>query len=230
MKIDHIEEVTDSVFELGAGLKMPRFCGKMIHRSLSGAEFMVGIPGTVGGGIVMNAGAHGREFSDIFISAKVLDLDTLEIHEFKHSDMKFKYRSSSINPNKYCLLSAVVRLDYAEKTEIRERVASYNRSRTSSQPLKAWTCGCTFKNPLPDYPAGKLIQDLGAKQLTIGEMQVSDIHANFFENTGTASSSDFCELVSVVQGLAKEHKNIELFPEVKPIGFFTDEEKKIWLN
>lgn len=230
LKIDFIDQKSETIFELGAGLKMPRFCGKMIHRSLSGAEFMVGIPGSVGGGIVMNAGAHGREFSDIFVSAKILDLDTLQVREFMYDDMEFEYRASSINPDKYCLLSATVKLDFAAKDEIREKVASYNRSRTSSQPLKAWTCGCTFKNPLPDYPAGKLIQDLGAKELTIGQMQVSDVHANFFQNIGTASSSEFCELVSTVQGLAREKKNIELFPEVKPIGFFTEDEKKIWTN
>ena len=230
LKIDFIKEDINNVFDLGVGLKMPRFCGKMIHKSLTGAEFMVGIPGSIGGGLVMNAGAHGREFADIFVSAKVLDLETLEIHEFNHNDMNFSYRSSVIDPERYCVLSVKVKLEFAEKEEIRSRVASYNKSRTTSQPLKAWTCGCTFKNPQSDYPAGKLIQDIGGKELSIGEMQVSDVHANFFENTGSASSSDFIELVSLVQGLAIEKKNIQLLPEVQPIGFFTEDERKIWLN
>ena len=123
-----------------------------------------------------------------------------------------------------------MKLSYADKEEIRSRVAHYNHARTSSQPLKAWTCGYTFKNPQPDYPAGKLIQDLGAKEMQVGDMRVSNLHANFFENTGTASSTDFCDLVTRVQDLAKAEKNIILRPEVKPIGYFTEKESQIWLG
>lgn len=227
LKIDFINELADGLFEVGAGLKMPRFCGKMIHKSLTGAEFMVGIPGSMGGGLIMNAGAHGREFAQVFVSAKILDLDTLEIKELNFNDLNFKYRASSINPEKECVLSIILKLEYGNKDEIREKVALYNQSRTSSQPLKAFTCGCTFKNPLGDS-AGKLIQESGGMLQGVGDLRVSNIHANFFENTGAGSSSDFCALVSKIQKLVEEEKHVKLLPEVKPIGEFSEEEKKIW--
>jgi UDP-N-acetylmuramate dehydrogenase len=228
LKLDFINELGDGLFEVGAGLKMPRFCGKMIHKSLTGVEFMVGIPGSIGGGIIMNAGAHGREFAQVFVSAKVLDLDTLVIKELNFQDLNFKYRSSSINPDKQCILSAVLKLEYSDKDKIRETVAHYNAARTTSQPLKAWTCGCTFKNP-DKFSAGKLIQESGGKLMQIGDLRVSNVHANFFENIGAGSSIDFCNLVSQIQRLVEQEKNIKLCPEVRPIGEFTEEELKIWL-
>jgi UDP-N-acetylmuramate dehydrogenase len=94
--------------------------------------------------------------------------------------------------------------------------------------LKAWTCGCTFKNP-DNFSAGKLIQESGGKLMQIGDLRVSNVHANFFENIGAGSSIDFCNLVSQIQKLVKQEKNIELSPEVRPIGEFTEEELKIWL-
>lgn len=228
LKLDFIHERDELIFEVGAGLKMPRFCGKMIHRSLTGVEFMVGIPGSIGGGLIMNAGAHGREFASVFISAKVLDLDSMLVRELNFNDLNFKYRSSAINPEKQCVLSVVLKLERGDKDKIRETVAHYNFARTKSQPLKAWTCGCTFKNP-DQNSAGKLIQESGGMLMQSGDFRVSDIHANFFENIGAASSTDFCNLVIQIQKLVQKEKNIKLSPEVKPIGEFSEEEKRIWL-
>lgn len=252
----------ESFIEVGAGMRMPRFCALMTRESLAGTEFMEGIPGSIGGGIVMNAGAHGSEITEILAFAKLLNLETLElelwvnkkfINETKfsktelesliteisklknsqtkatiHSQLNLKYRVSSIDPNKHFILSGVFHMRTDEKEAIRARVVHNNTARTTNQPIKSWTCGCTFKNPLPDYGAGKLIQDLGLKGHVFGDFRVSELHANFFENTNAGTSMDFCQLIRQIQEKALQEKGIKLNPEVQRMGIFTPEEEALW--
>jgi len=225
--LDFVELGEDGLVEVGAGILMPRFCAKMAQESLTGMEFMEGIPGTVGGGVVMNAGAHGSEMAKIFKSAKALNLETLEVETFSYEDIQFKYRRSIVDPTKYFLISASFVLKQGNKEEIREKIKANNTARSTHQPIKAWTCGCTFKNP-DSNSAGKLIDEIGAKGLREGDFVVSEKHGNFFENLGEGTSMDFCNLMRRVQKLAYEKKGIILEPEVKRIGLFSEEEDLLW--
>ena len=137
--LDFISKISETEFEVGAGVKMPRFCANMSKESLTGAEWMEGIPGTVGGGIVMNAGAHGSEMAKNLISAKVFDAESWEIKEFSNKDLGFIYRRSAIDPNKHTVLSASFKFEKAEKGDIRKTVSEYNTARSTHQPIKAWT-------------------------------------------------------------------------------------------
>lgn len=242
-KMDWLVKLEDNIYEAGAGLRMPKFCAMMTRESLSGTEFMEGIPGSIAGGIVMNAGAHGWEISQILIAAKVLNLETLEVELWTNGaavsftgsealkpgqDLQLTYRHSAINPQQYMIISGIFKLSPDDKEEIRKRVLANNQARTSSQPIKSFTCGCTFKNPKKDYGAGKLIQDLGLKSYRHGAFVVSPTHGNFFENTNGGTSQDFCELMAHVQQEALKQKGIKLNPEVQPMGIFTDKERTIW--
>lgn len=228
-KLDAIKELEPGLYEVGAGVKMPRFCAYASQQSYAGTEFMEGIPGTIGGGIVMNAGAHGSWMEQILESATVLDLSTLEIVELPKASLGFSYRHSNIDPHKQLIVSAKFRLKAGDKEEIRARVLENNRHRSSAQPIKSWTCGCTFKNPSDDCKAGLLIQEMGAKGWHEGPLQVSMLHGNFFENTkeGEGTSIDMCRLMARVQAEALK-RGVRLEPEVQRIGSFTDDEVKIW--
>ncbi len=226
-KLDKIVQLSDEVFEVGSGLQMPRFCGKMIHNGLAGAEFMVGIPGSIGGGIVMNAGAHGSEMSSIVQSVKILNTKTLKVEDIPHSKLGFKYRHSNIRQGEDLIISAKIALKLENKEEIRARVKKFNASRIATQPVKAWTCGCTFTNPT-GYSAGKLIHELNLKNLQVGDFKISDVHANFFENLDQGTSMEFCQLVYKVQSIVSEKLSLKLTPEVRPIGEFNADESLIW--
>lgn len=266
-EIDYLKKLnftteTESFYEVGSGMRMPRFCAMMTRESKSGTEFMEGLPGSIGGGIVMNAGAHGSELTDILAFAKILNLETMELELWSNkkyiedsglsenetddlikeiaametsptqasikSVLSLKYRVSSIDPQKYFIVSGIFHLKSDDKEAIRERVVHNNNARTSSQPIKSWTCGCTFKNPLPDYGAGKMIQDLGLKGHVFGDFKISEQHANFFENTNAGTSIDFCKLLAEVQEKALKEKGVKLMPEVQRMGVFTAEEEALW--
>lgn len=225
--LNKIEIIDEKTVRVDAGVKMPRFCAHMSRKSLSGTEFMEGIPGTIGGGIVMNAGAHGSSVSEILDSARVLNIKNHEIETWTLDDMGFGYRHSAIDPKKHFLISAIFKLKPEDKEEIRKRVLENNQARTSKQPIKEWTCGCTFKNP-EGISAGLLIERLGLKGLKEGDFWVSNLHANFIENHGDGTSVEFCKLMKKIQEEALKEENIKLRPEVKPMGIFTDEELELW--
>lgn len=226
-KLDFIKKISDTEIEVGSGVKMPRFCAFTAKESLAGAEFMEGIPGTIGGGVVMNAGAHGSEISDIVSSVKIFNTETWQLEELKNQDLEFKYRKSKIDPKTHIVLSAIFSLKPDSKESIRSKISENNQARSSHQPIKAWTCGCTFKNP-DEHKAGLLIQEIGAKGMNEGSFQVSEKHGNFFENNGVGSSEEFCKLMAKVQEKVFADKGVILQPEVQTMGNFTDEELLIW--
>ncbi len=228
--LDLIQELEPGLFELGAGVKMPRFCAYASQKSYQGTEFMEGIPGTIGGGVVMNAGAHGSSIERILEEATILNLETLALEMWTKTRLEFTYRHSALDPSRYLLLSAKFRLSLGDKDEIRQKVIANNQHRAAAQPIKAWTCGSTFKNPSPELRAGILIQELGAKGWTEGDIRVSMQHGNFFENTkeGEGTSMDFCKLMARVQQAAWIQRSVLLEPEVQRIGEFSPEEDLIW--
>ncbi|KAF0193737.1 MAG: UDP-N-acetylmuramate dehydrogenase [bacterium] len=194
-------------------------------------EFYEGIPGTVGGAIVMNAGAHGCNTSQILETVTVLNLKTWKIEILTPKDINFGYRISTINPTEQIVICAKFRMNTDTEASIRSRMKENNTIRRRTQPIKDPSAGCTFRNPLElNLPAGKILESIGAKKWTIGDAQVSSVHANFIINLGSANSQDVCKLISKMQETTLEKYNVLLKPEVKPLGIFDKSEAIIWTN
>ncbi len=223
-----IKQINDTEFEVGAGVRMPRLCAFVSKESLTGAEWMEGIPGSVGGGVVMNAGAHGTEMKDNIKTVQVFNTETLELEDWDCEDFGFVYRNSKVDPKKHIVFSAVFAYEKGDKDEIRKRIVENNYARTTRQPVKSFTCGCTFKNPEPSTSAGLLIQELGLKGLREGDFMVSNLHGNFIENLGEGNSEEFCKLMKQVQDEVLKRRGIKLKPEVQRMGEFSDEENELW--
>ena len=229
--LNWIEQPGPDLLLAGAGVRLPRLSAYAAKLSLSGMEFYEGIPGTVGGAIVMNAGAHGSNTSQILETVTVLNLKTFKLEMLTPKDIKFGYRQSTINPLEHIVICAKFRMVTDTEAAIRTRMKENNIARQKSQPIKDPSAGCTFRNPIEiNMPAGKLLDSIGAKLLTIGQAQVSPIHANFIVNLGNAKSHDICKLISKLQESTLKKYNILLKPEIKPLGIFSESEAIIWTN
>lgn len=200
----------------GAGAMLPRLVNEVYTRSLSGLEFAVGIPGTVGGAVSMNAGSATE-----WIGALVRDVVTYKpgegIRHYAHDDIAWGYRTTSL-PHDEVVLEATIELASAPKADIRERMERLLTRRRRTQPIGSATCGSIFKNP-PDARAGALIEGCGLKGFSVGGAEVSSVHANFIVNKGTARARDVLEVIRRVHGKVKEAHGIELQTEVKFLGF-----------
>ena len=229
--LNSIEQLGPDLIVAGAGVRLPRLSAYASKLSLSGMEFYEGIPGTVGGAVVMNAGAHGSSTNQILETVTILNIKNWKLETLTPKDITFGYRLSSINPLEQIVLSAKFRLVSDTEAAIRSRMKSNNKARQSSQPIKDPSAGCTFKNPIEiNMPAGKLLDSIGAKNWVIGDAQVSSVHANFIINLGNAKSHDVCKLITKMQDAAFEKYNILLKPEIKPLGIFDKSESIIWTN
>lgn len=229
--LNWIEKIGTDLIVAGSGTKLPRLSAHAAKMNLSGMEFFEGIPGTVGGAVVMNAGAHSRSTSQILETVTILNLKKRKIETLAPKDIKFGYRFSSINPHEQIVLSAKFRMLSDTEEAIRSRMRENNLARRKTQPIKEPSAGCTFRNPLEiNIPAGKLLDSIGAKSWTIGNAQVSDIHANFIINLGNATSQDVCKLITKMQDETYAKYNILLKPEIKPLGVFDKSEAIIWTN
>src|SRR3989338_2565941 len=229
--LNWIEQPGPDVIVAGSGVRLPRLSAYASKLSLSGMEFFEGIPGTVGGAIIMNAGAHGHSTNQILETVTVLNLNSWKIEVLAPKDINFGYRISSINPSEKIVLSAKFRMASDTEAAIRTRMKENNLARRKSQPIKDPSAGCTFKNPIElNMSAGKILDSLGVKTWTIGQAQVSSMHANFIINLGNASSQDVCKLINKLQQAVYEKYNILLKHEIKPIGNFNESEAIIWTN
>ena len=186
--------------------------------SLTGFEFAAGIPGTLGGAVVMNAGAYGGEMKDMLKEATVLDSEG-QIRRIPAGKLAMGYRTSVIKEAGYMVLEAVISLKKGDPDQIRETMKDLTQRRISKQPLEYPSAGSTFKRP-EGYFAGKLIMDSGLRGYTHGGAQVSEKHCGFVINTGGATARDVCELMEHVQKTVYEKYNVKLEPEVKFLGDF----------
>ena len=186
--------------------------------SLTGFEFAAGIPGTLGGAVVMNAGAYGGEMKDVLKEATVLDSEG-QIRRISAGKLAMGYRTSVIKEAGYMVLEAVISLKKGDPDQIRETMKDLTQRRISKQPLEYPSAGSTFKRP-EGYFAGKLIMDSGLRGYTHGGAQVSEKHCGFVINTGGATARDVCELMEHVQKTVYEKYNVKLEPEVKFLGDF----------
>ena len=205
------DEVTAS-----AGATLQKTANIARDHSLAGMEFAHGIPGSVGGGITMNAGAYDGELKDIVKSVTAINSD-FEIREFSNEEMKFRYRNSLVQDENLVVLSATFKLKRGNKEEINEKMQDLMARRKAKQPLEYPSAGSTFKRP-EGYFAGKLIQDAGLKGLTHGGAQISKKHSGFVINIGGATAKDIVELIETVQKIIHDKFGVEIEREVKIIG------------
>ena len=211
--------VEDTRMTIGAGTILAKAAAEAARNGLTGLEFAAGIPGTLGGAIVMNAGAYDGEMKDIVISAKVLTAEG-DIVELTNAELEFAYRHSCIPEKGYIVLEVTLELQQGEETAIREKMADFKNRRVEKQPLEYPSAGSTFKRP-EGYFAGKLIQDAGLRGYAVGGAQVSEKHCGFVINKGNATAADVCELINNVKNIVYEKFQVELEPEVKMIGEFS---------
>lgn len=182
---------------------------------IAGLEFMAGIPGTVGGGLRMNAGAYGREFKDVLKSARAIDRSGKAV-DLTLADMKFVYRNSGA-PEDLIFISATFEGTPGDASEIQKRMDEITSQREATQPIKSKTGGSTFKNP-PGQKAWQLIDAAGCRGLKVGGAQVSEQHCNFLINTGEATAADIENLGEEVRARVKAQSGIELEWEIKRLG------------
>lgn len=202
----------------GAGASLSYVARRAMEEGLKGMEFASGIPGTLGGAIVMNAGAYDGEMKQIVKEVNVMD-QTGNILTLNNETMEFGYRNSVIRNRPFIVLSAVLALAEGDKEEIRQKMQVLAEKRKEKQPLEYASAGSTFKRP-EGYFAGKLIMEAGLRGFSIGGAKVSDKHCGFIVNTGNATAQDIFEVIQEVQERVKEQFGILLEPEVIRLGRF----------
>lgn len=211
-------EVSDNTITAGAGAILASAASKAADASLGGMEFAAGIPGSIGGAVVMNAGAYGGEIKDIILSATVLTADG-QVKEIPKEELDLSYRHSCIPEKGYIVLGAKLALTTKPQEKIRAKMAQLREKRVEKQPLEYPSAGSTFKRP-EGYFAGKLVMDAGLRGYSVGDAQVSEKHCGFVINKGNAAAADVLTLIKDVQERVMEQFGVRLEPEVKMIGEF----------
>ena len=198
-----------------------------LKNCLSGFEFMSCFPGSIGGNVYMNAGAHGQAISDTIISAKIFDLKNKEIKTLTKEELELGYRKSILQKEDYIVISAEFEGTKSTQEEILKRINENKESRKATQPsLKYPNAGSIFKNP-ENNSAGRLLDESGAKNLKVNDAEVWENHANFIVNKGLATSEDVLELMYKMYCCVKDKQGIKLRPEVRYFGDKTSREEEI---
>lgn len=213
-------EVDDNILYAECGTMLGKIVKHAVKNNLIGLENLNGVPGTLGGALIMNAGAWGGEISENLIHVEVINSKS-EIQKIQKKDLNFSYRQSSFNKDDI-LLSAKFNLKKADKDIIKENFIEAQSGRKKSQPLNKRSAGSLFKNP-KNNSAGKLLDEAGLKGFSIGDAKISEKHANFFINDGDASSRDMLMLIKKAHKEVKDKFNVNLSLEVKLMGFNEDE-------
>jgi len=203
------------VVEAGAAVRLPQLVLKCAKKGLAGTEPLVGVPGTVGGALVMNAGTRDGEIGDLVECVYVFDPERLERVRLTRSRIRFRYRSSSLK--RRLVLGCRLSLKGADPSAIIDRVKGYQQVRLRTQPVHSFNVGSVFKNP-PGHFVAKLIEEAGLKGFALGGARVSPKHANFIENSSRAKASDVLALVEKIQSTVLERTGIELELEMKVVG------------
>lgn len=198
------------------GIQLGFLAQKLLKEEISGFEELSGIPGTIGGAITMNAGAHGKEMKDIVTEIVAIDYDG-NIHTFTNEQAQFGYRKSIFSSGKYIILQVKLSLKKGKKEEIKKRMDEYAQYRKEKQPIEFPSAGSTFKRG-EDFITAKLIDEAGLKGYSIGGAKISEKHAGFIINTGNATAQDVLDLAQFVSNKVYEKfgKKIEL--EIKVLG------------
>lgn len=214
--LDHLS-IEGETITVGAGFSVVRLATMISKKGLSGLEFASGIPGSVGGAVYMNAGAHGSDISKILVKAHILFTDgTMEW--LTNEELKFSYRTSILqNERPGICIEAEFQLENGDLETIVSQMKKNKDYRKETQPWNFPCAGSIFRNPLPNF-AGKLIEDSGLKGHSIGGAKISEMHANFIVNTGTAKAQDVLDLIQHVKETIKEKHDVKMETEVEIIG------------
>ena len=209
----------DNVLTVEAGALMSSIGGYALKEGLTGFEFAAGIPGTIGGGCVMNAGAYGGELKDVLVSVTAINPQG-EVVTYPLEELMMGYRTSRFLDKNYVILEAKIRLTPGDKEQIEATMAELAFKRRDKQPLELPNAGSTFKRPEGDF-AGRLIEEAGLKGKGVGDACVSTKHAGFVVNMGNASAKDVYDTILMVIDAVKAQSGVILEPEVRMIGNFT---------
>lgn len=215
--MDRIKAEGDAI-RAQAGALLSKIAGEALRNELTGFEFASGIPGTLGGAVVMNAGAYGGEMKDVLQEVTVLTGEG-EVKTLKREELDLGYRTSVVSKKGYIALEAVIGLKKGDAEEIRTVMEDLKERRTTKQPLEYPSAGSTFKRP-EGYFAGKLIQDTGLRGFSVGGAQVSEKHCGFVINKENATAKDVVELMQEVSDRVEAKFGVPLEPEVKKLGDF----------
>lgn len=213
-KIDKQEK--KAIVTVEAGTKLAGLAQELLKQGITGFEFASGIPGTIGGAIRMNAGAHGKEMKDIVVTTTYID-EHGNVNTVSNKEQEFSYRSSVFSKNKWIIINTVLEFEYGNKKEIQEKMQEYARYRKEKQPIKYPSAGSTFKRG-EDFITAKLIDECGLKGYSIGGAKISELHAGFIINTGDATASDVLELVKYTKEKVYEKFNKTIELEIEVIG------------
>lgn len=200
-----------------AGVSLADVAKEAADNSLTGMEFAAGIPGSLGGGVFMNAGAYDGDMSGIVESADVFDPEAGRVVTLNKEQLAFGYRTSAIQGTSRIILAAKLKLSQGDKESIKAKMEDFNNRRNDKQPLDLPSAGSTFKRP-EGYFAGKLIQDCNLQGTSLGGAKVSEKHAGFVVNTGDARAEDIINLIAIVQAVVLSQKGVSLEREVRIIG------------
>ena len=210
-----IRLLNDNMLDCNAGVSLGLVVSQSAKYGLKGAEFLSGIPGTLGGAVRMNAGAFGSEMKDIIETVTFMNREGEIIKRDKES-LSFEYRNLNIDDGAI-ILSATLTLETDDEEEVKKRIKLCAKERAIKQPLGSATAGSVFKNPPGDF-AGRLIEEAGLKGRVVGGARVSDKHANFIENKGGASAADILDLIEIIKDSVLKKSGIMLETEVKVVG------------
>ena len=219
-KFNHIEYADNGqkiIVKAQAGVMLGFLGNELMKRSITGFEFATGIPGTVGGAIMMNAGAYDGEIKHVIINATLMD-SFGNVVKLNNSQLELGYRTSIISKKEYIVIEAEFELEKGNQEEIKNKVKHFSARRLEKQPLELPSAGSTFKRPKGNF-AGKLISDANLMGYTVGGAQVSKKHAGFVVNTGNATAKDIINLTNDVKNKVKEQFGVELELEVRKLGF-----------
>lgn len=208
--------IKDDIIEADTGVLLSKLSNTAMKNSLARLEFASGIPGTLGGAVVMNAGAYGEQIGDLVIKSEYIDMDG-NIHELQDKEQEFNYRRSFYSNKNLIVLKAVLKLTKSSIPEIKEKMTSLMIQRNEKQPLCYPSAGSIFKRP-EGYYAGKLIEDAGLKGYIHGGAQISEKHTGFIINRGKARASDIIHLIEYAKEIVKIKFGVDLETEVKIVG------------
>lgn len=229
--LDEFEELEDGSIRVGSGMKSVKLAKLAHERELTGLEFLIGIPGTIGGAVTMNSSAHGQAIKDVIESVRVLNISTGEVVNLDKEQLELDYRSSFVQHNKHVILDATFRLEKGESTKISELMEFHVNYRMQNHPpYTDPSAGSTFRNPERGVYVGKMFEELGLKGHKEGGAVLSTKHANFVINNGNATSVDISRLMHKMHSGVKEKYGYDLIAEIRYVGDMSQEEEEIWKN
>ena len=205
-----------------AGILLSSLAARALEAGLTGLEFASGIPGSLGGGLFMNAGAYGGELKDVITRVRVLDPETFEERVLTNAELEFGYRTSRLQKTGEIVLEAELQLTPGDRDAISARMKELTIQRTTKQPLQYPSAGSFFKRPEGHF-AGALIEQAGLKGLALGGARISPLHAGFMVNEGNATVTEIIQLMHLVQATVFDRFGVKLEPEVRFLGAFPGE-------